>query len=343
MTDRDVDGAAAHINRQWILQTRPVGVPEPQHFALVHSTVPRIEPGEFLVQNVYLSVDAAQRGYVNDENNYVPPLPLGSVMRALAVGRVIESRNPDFAVGQHLYGWFGWQDFCAARASLVLRRVAENDAPLSAAAGLFGINGLAAYLGLTDVARPRPGDTLFVTVSAGAVGSIVGQLGRLMGCTVIGTAGTDAKAQRCTAELGYDHCLNYRSPGLEAAIRTACPRGVDVFFDNSGGPVADLVIRHMNPFGRVLQCGTIATTSWAPPPTGPRIEREILARRLCVQGFVVFDHAARFDHAVARLAQLLARGQLRYREDILEGFAQAPQALADLYAGKNSGKTLVKP
>jgi NADPH-dependent curcumin reductase CurA len=342
MTHATSQAPAGQRNRQWLLVDRPVGVPGPKHFDLVTKPMPSIPEGGFLVRNVYISIDAAQRGYVNDEQNYLPPLPLGSVMRSLAVGRVVESRNAEVRVGEHLYGWFGWQDYCAALPSSILRRVDETQAPLSAAAGLLGINGLAAYLAMTEVGRPSPGDTVFVTVAAGAVGSLAGQIARLMGCRVVGTAGTTAKIERCSAEFGYDCCLDYRSADFAAALRTACPAGIDVFFDNSGGPVADLVIRHMNAFGRVVQCGTIATTSWSPAPQGPRLEREILARRLRVEGFVVFDHAARFDRAAARLAHLHSLNLLRCREEISEGLERAPQALADLYAGLNSGKLLVR-
>eukprot|EP00456_Euglypha_rotunda_P074446 TRINITY_DN6819_c0_g1_i14.p2 TRINITY_DN6819_c0_g1~~TRINITY_DN6819_c0_g1_i14.p2 ORF type:complete len:335 (+),score=49.98 TRINITY_DN6819_c0_g1_i14:292-1296(+) len=328
-------------NRQIILVSRPVGIPQPEHFELRTTSVPPLADGQFLVENLYLSVDPAQRGYVNDENNYAPPLPLGSVMRAMAVGRVVESRHHDFAKGEVLYGWFGWQDYCVAGPEALLRRVNPKQGPISASAGLLGINGLTAYLCLQDIGRPKAGETIVVTAAAGAVGSFVGQLARIAGCRTVAVVGSDEKGEHCTAHYGYDAYVNYRQP-VEAALRQACPKGIDIFFDNVAGDLADTIIRQMNWFGRVVQCGTVSIPSWVPPPQGPRIEREVLTRRLNIQGFVIFDHIARFDAAAAELAALLAQGKIRYDEDISTDIAGAPQALVDVYAGRNKGKRLIR-
>jgi NADPH-dependent curcumin reductase CurA len=329
------------LNRQIILISRPVGVPQPQHFELVTREVAAIADGEFLVQNLFLSVDPAQRGYVNDENNYVPPLPIGSVMRALAVGRVTESKHADFPVGSHLYGWFGWQDYCVCQPAAMLRRVDPEQASLSVAAGLLGINGLTAYLALQDIGMPKTGETLVVTAGAGAVGSIVGQLGKLAGCRAVAVVGSDAKGEQCLKEFGFDAYVNYHQPVADR-LREVCPKGVDIFFDNVGGEIADAVVRQMNWFGRVIQCGTVSIPVWVPPPQGPRIEREVLTRRLKYVGFVIFDHAARFEGAAAELARLQAAGQLHVREDIETDITRAPQALVDVYAGRNTGKKLIR-
>ncbi|MFP5307311.1 MAG: NADP-dependent oxidoreductase [Gammaproteobacteria bacterium] len=328
-------------NRRIVLRTRPVGIPQPQHFALETEPVRALVDGEFLVENHYLSVDPAQRGYVNDENNYAPPVPIGAVMRAMAVGQVIASRHPDFREGDYLYGWFGWQTHCIATPASLLRRVDPRQAPLSTAAGLLGINGMTAYLALHDIGRPRPGDTVLVTAAAGAVGSIVGQLAHNAGARAIAVVGSDEKGQQCIADYGYSAYVNYRQP-LGSALASACPKGVDVFFDNTGGEIADTAIRHMAWFGRVIQCGTLSIASWVPPPAGPRNEREILTRRLRMEGFVIFDHVQRFDDTAAQLAAMLARGELRYAEDISSGLAEAPQALVDIYAGRNHGKKLIR-
>lgn len=328
-------------NRQIVLVSRPVGVPQPSHFELRTSAVPQLRDAEFLVENLYLSVDPAQRGYVNDENNYAPPVPLGSVMRAMAVGRVIDSRHADFKVGEYLYGWFGWQDYCVCQPSALLRRVDPRQASLSAGAGLLGINGLTAYLALQDIGRPKSGETVVVTAAAGAVGSFVGQLAKLAGCRTVAVVGSDEKGTQCVTQYGYDAYVNYHGPAAEM-LRDACPKGIDIFFDNVAGDLADTIIRQMNWFGRVVKCGTVSIPVWVPPPQGPRIDREILTRRLRVEGFIIFDHVARFDSAAAELARLLAEGKLRYDEDIENDIAQAPQALVDVYAGRNRGKKLVK-
>lgn len=328
-------------NRRITLSKRPVGIPQPDHFKLVEGPVDALKEGEFLVENIYLSVDPAQRGYVNDENNYAPPVPIGEVMRAMAVGRVIESRCKDYPVGDHLYGWFGWQDYCVCQPSAVLRRLDPKQAPLSFGAGLLGINGLTAYLALHDIGKPREGETVLITAAAGAVGSIAGQLARQAGCRTLAVAGSDEKGEQCLQRYGYDAYVNYRSQ-LEQGLEKACPEGVDIFFDNVAGPIADAVYGRMNVFGRVIQSGTVAIPSWKPVPQGPRRERDILTRRLWVQGFVIFDHTARYDEAAERLAALWSDGKLQYDEDIVDGIENASKALAEVYAGMNRGKKLIR-
>jgi len=329
------------LNRQIILKSRPVGVPQPAHFEQVSNPVPELAADEFLVENVFLSVDPAQRGYVNDENNYVPPVPLGSVMRAMAVGRVIASKNAKFAVGDHLYGWFGWQDYCVCAPAAVLRRVDPNQAPLSAAAGLLGINGLTAHLALHRIGQPKAGETLVVTAGAGAVGSIVGQLAKAAGCRTVAVVGSDEKGLQCLRDFGYDAFVNYHA-NLVEGLAEACPKGIDVFFDNVAGGIADVIVRRMNWFGRIIQCGTMSIPVWVPVPEGPRIEREILTRRLRLEGFVIFDHINSFDAVAAELAAMLKSGKLQIREDIETDIGQAPQALVDVYTGRNNGKKLIR-
>jgi NADPH-dependent curcumin reductase CurA len=328
------------MNRQIILAARPVGVPQPAHFTEASSPVPDLAEGEFLVENIYLSVDPAQRGYVNDENNYVAPVAIGAVMRALAVGRVCASRHAQFPVGQHLYGWFGWQEYCVCQPAAVLRRVDPAQSSLSEAAGLLGINGLTAALALRNIGQPKPGETGVVTAGAGAVGSIVGQLAKAAGCRAVAVVGSDDKGRQACEEFGYSAYVNYHAD-LQQCLAAACPKGVDVFFDNVAGDIADAIVRRMNWFGRIIQCGTMSIPVWVPPPQGPRIEREILTRRLRMEGFVIFDHIARFDEVAAELSSLLKAGSLRIREDIQAGIERAPQALVDVYTGRNTGKKLI--
>jgi len=329
------------LNRQIILTSRPVGVPQPSHFAQVSIPVGEVGQGEMLVENAYLSVDPAQRGYVNDENNYVAPVPIGTVMRSLAVGRVIESKHADFAVGEYLYGWFGWQDYCVCAPGAVLRRVNPQQASLSAAAGLLGINGLTAYLALKNIGVPKTGETIVVTAGAGAVGSIVGQLAKLSRCRAVAVVGSDEKGVQCCEQFGYDAYINYRR-SVAAGLDETCPEGIDIFFDNVAGDIADVIVRRMNWFGRIIQCGTVSIPVWVPPPQGPRIEREILTRRLRLEGFVIFDHVAAFEPVAAELANLSKAGKLRVHEDIETDLARAPQALVDVYTGRNKGKKLIR-
>jgi hypothetical protein len=328
-------------NRRVLLVGRPAGIPLATDFAIDNAPLAPLVSGQFRVRNHYLSVDPAQRGWAADVSNYSQPVPLGSVMRALAVGRIVASRHPDFPVGTGVYGWFGWQQFATAGPADVLTRVADTGLPLSAHAGVLGINGLTAWLAFHDLGRPRGGETVLVSTAAGAVGSIVGQLAKAAGCVVVGLTGSDEKAALCLRDFGCDRAFNYRSRPLDRLLAEALPEGADIFFDNVGGEILDRALRSLRPGGRLIQCGTASIASWDPAPTGPRNEREVLTRRLTWSGFVIFDHAARFAEAAAGLVALIRAGALTYREDIRVGLDEAPGALGDVYAGRNTGKTLI--
>ena len=332
----------AERNRRVTLVRRPSGIPTPDDFALDVVDAPVPDDGGFLVRNLYLSIDPAQRGWAADVANYATPSPLGEAMRALAVSIVTESRHPDFAVGDHLYGFFGWQDLCAANPADVLRRVDPELAPLSMAASLFGITGLAAWIALTRCGEPTVGETVLVSTAAGAVGAIVGQIARNLGCRPIGLTGAPDKVERCIQRFGYVAAANYRTDDVAAFLDRAAPAGVDVFFDNTGGPILDATLSRMATHGRIVQCGTASISSWTPRPTGPRAEREILVRRLRWQGFVVFDYLAEFQTAVAQLDAWRRAGSLTCDEDITDDLAGAPAALAGLYRGENRGKRLIR-
>jgi hypothetical protein len=286
-------------------------------------------------------VDPAQRGWAAAAANYSDAVPLGSPMRALAVGVVAESRDEDIKVGDYYYGWFGWQDYCAAERSKILRPADPRRAPLSAYAGILGINGMTAYLALMRLGEPKPGETILVSTAAGAVGSIVGQLAHNLGCVTVGLTSTETKAQLCRQRFGYDHALIYTRDDLASALAAACPRALDIFFDNAGGTILDVSLRQMAVGGRVIQCGTASIPAWSPVPQGLRNEREVLTRRLRWSGFVIFDHAAQFDQATAALIGWMDNRQLVYDEDVSVGIAHAPGALASLYAGANTGKKLI--
>lgn len=331
-----------HRNRQIRLVKRPNGIPQVEHFALAEDVVGSPAEGEILVKNLHLSVDPAQRGWANDEGNYSDPVPLNSPMRALAAGEIIESRTEGFAPGDRVYGWFGWQEFCLTRPAAILRRIVEKNLPLTASLGALGINGLTAYLALHKLGMPRPGETVLVSTAAGSVGSFVGQLARNAGCTVIGVTGSPDKVDRAVARYGYSAAIDYRhETDIAAAIGQLCPNGIDIFFDNTGGMIADAARNFMRTHGRIIQCGTASVPNWTPVPTGPRVERQILTKRLRWSGFVIFDHVAEFSEAAAVLARLIEDGKLVYDEDIVRGLENAPETLAGLYKGENTGKAIV--
>ncbi len=327
-------------NRRVILIRRPQGIPMADDFAIEDVAIPEIADGEFLVRNIYLSVDPAQRGWVAAEANYSAPVPIGGPMRALAVGVVTQSKTPDVSVGEFLYGWFGWQDYAAVTQAAIIQRATEA-VPLSAYVGLLGINGLTAYLALTELGRPVPGNIVLVSTAAGSVGSLVGQIARNLGATAIGLTGHDEKVAACRARYGYHSAHSYKKSDWAAAVASEAPSGIDVYFDNVGGPILDAALRQMAVGGRIVQCGTASTPIWTPIPTGPRNEREILTRRLVWSGFVVFDHAKRFAAANQALVAWYQAGQLNYDEDLAQGIEQAPGALKALYAGENRGKKLI--
>jgi NADPH-dependent curcumin reductase CurA len=324
-----------------ILSSRPVGIPQASHFTFDEASLESLAEGQFRVRNIYLSVDPAQRGWTNEGSNYSQPVPVGDVMRALAVGVIVESRHAEFPEGLHLYGWFGWQDYAVVGPQAVVTRIDVIQAPLSAYAGVLGINGLTAYLGLFKLGRPKAGDTILVTTAAGAVGSLVGQLAQARAFHVIGLAGDDAKFARCTSRFGYAAAANYKSADAASLLDRLVPDGIDVFFDNTGGDLLDQALRRMKTGGRIVQCGTAAVSQWSPTPTGLRAEREILTRRLIWSGLLVFDHSEDFPGALADLTGRIRSGMLHYEEDIVTGLLHAPGAIARLYDGRNNGKSLI--
>ncbi len=332
----------APSNRQVVLVNRPDGIPREADFALREAGLPALQDGEILVRNHVLSVDPAMRGWVSAVANYSKPVAIGEVMRSFAAGEVVESRHPGFASGDRVSGLFGWQDYAAVPASAVTRKVLEHDLPLSASLGVLGLNGTTAYFALLEVGQPKPGETVVVSTAAGAVGSIVGQLARLKGCRTVGIAGGPEKRRQCLEEFGYDAAIDYKAGPIDAALAAAAPQGVDVYFDNTSGPISDAVLSQLAVRARVVVCGTASVANWDPWPRGPRPERHLLVKRARMEGFLIFDYAARIEEAVAQLADHVRAGKLTYREDILDGIEHAPGAIARLYRGENKGKLLVR-
>src|SRR5215472_4427781 len=329
-------------NRQVHLKSRPTGIPQPDHFEIVTASLPDIADRQFLVRNEYLSVDPAMRGWVSAVANYSTPVGIGEVMRAFAAGKVVASRHPNYREGDAVMGMLGWQEYAISDGSTITRNVKESDLPLSLSLGVLGLNGVTAYFGLLDVGQPRPGDTVAVSTAAGAVGSAVGQIAKLMGCRTVGLTGGSIKSKICREEFGYDEVIDYKADGIADALRRACPRGVDVYFDSTAGSISDAVLPQLAVGARVVICGTASVASWDPPPTGPRVERHLLVKRARMAGLLVFDYQHRYEEAVARLAGWVRDGRLRYREDIVEEIENCPGAIAELYRGENLGKRLIR-
>jgi NADPH-dependent curcumin reductase CurA len=245
-------------------------------------------------------------------------------------------------VGDIVTGLFGWQEHTVVDASAVQRRVDELQLPMSTALGVLGLNGLAAYFGLLEIGQPRPGETVVVSTAAGAVGSCVGQIAKLAGARTVGIAGGPQKTALCRDDFGFDEAIDYRAGNLDAELARACPKGIDVYFDNTAGAISDAVLGHLAVGARVVVCGTASIASWNPAPLGPRVERHLLVKRARMQGFLVFDYAARYPECLIRLTEWVKAGSIRYREDILDGIEQAPDAIAGLYRGDNLGKCLIR-
>ena len=289
------------ISRQVVLVSRPSGVAQAENFAIREAPIRSPSDGEMVIRNDFLSVEPAMRGWIADRGNYSSPVEIGSTMRALAVGEIVDSRHPDFRTGEIVAGWFGWQTHATVDASAIMRRVVENDLPRSLALGVLGLNGVTALVGLTMIGEPKASETVLVSTAAGAVGSAVGQIAKLLGCRTVGIAGGAAKVAQCRDVFGYDAAIDYKSPGLEAAIDAACPRGVNVYFDNTSGAISDAVYPRLAVGARVVICGTVSISSWDPWPTGPRIERHLLVKRARAQGFVILDHIRSFGREARRL------------------------------------------
>ena len=333
---------SAALNQQVRLKARPTGIPQPEHFEIVTAPVPALSDRQILVRNEFLSVEPAMRGWVNAVANYSEPVGIGEVMRSFAAGTVVASRHPDYRAGDRLMGMFGWQDFAVSDGASVRRKVREADLPLSLSLGVLGLNGLTAYFGLIELGAPRPGDTVVVSTAAGAVGSAVGQIAKLMGCRTVGIAGGAVKTKLARDAFGYDAAIDYKGGDLAGGLAAACPRGVDVYFDNTAGAISDAVLARLAVGARVVVCGTASVASWDPPPQGPRVERHLLVKRARMSGMLVFDYANRFEDAIARLADWVRGGKLNYREEIRDGIEHCPGAIAELYRGENLGKRLIR-
>ena len=330
------------MNTQIILANRPVGVPGPEHFERREVPVGLPGEGEVLIRVTHWSVDPAMRGWANDVPNYSPPVALGDPMRSFGVGEVLKSRHPDYAEGDVVHGLFGWQTHKISDGSEISRKVTETDLPRSYALGIMGLNGVTAYFGLRESCAAKAGDTVVVSTGAGAVGSAVGQIAKIMGCRTVGIAGGAEKTRACIEDFGYDAAIDYKSQDVGGALAEACPDGVDCYFDNTCGPISDAVMAHLALGARITICGTAAVTDWNPTPMGPRVHRQLLVARARMQGFLAFDYADRTEEALAALAGWLREDKLTVREHFLDGPEAAMDAIGMLYRGENTGKLIVR-
>ena len=334
------------MNRRVLLKSRPVGEPKPSDFEIAEAPIPRPGDGEVLVRTIWLSLDPYMRGRMNDVKSYSAPVELGGVMTAGTVGEVLESRHAGFRPGDFVLSYGGWQTHHIARAGAQPGpfgplKLDPKAAPISTALGVLGMPGMTAYVGLYDIGQPKAGETVVVSAAAGAVGSVVGQLARLRGCRAVGVAGSQDKCDYVVKELGFDACVSHRSPDLFATLKEACPKGIDVYFDNVGGDVLKAVLRLVNPFARIPLCGLISQYNAVEPPPGPNMGL-VLVNRVMIRGFIVSDHADRLPAFLADCGRWVAEGRLKYREDIVDGLDNAPRAFIGLLQGKNLGKLLVK-
>lgn len=330
------------MNKIITLNSRPVGKPQLSDFKFVEEEMPTIKDGEILLKTKFVSVDPYIRGRMSAAKSYIPPFELQKAMSSGVVAEVIDSNNEKFKVGDFVSGSLDWREFQSSTGENLLK-VSDQLAPLSNYLGILGMTGLTAYFGLTEIGKPQEGETILVSGAAGAVGSVVGQIGKILGCRVVGIAGTDEKVELLKSKFGYDEAINYNTTqNMTKAIAEACPNGVDVYFDNVGGEISDSAHANINRFGRIIVCGAISTYNETEIPTGPRVEGLLIKNSVLMQGFIVSNYAEKFPEGMQKLSQWLSEGKLTYSETIVEGFDQIPQAFIDLFDGKNTGKMIVK-
>ncbi|OBK13362.1 NADP-dependent oxidoreductase [Mycobacterium asiaticum] len=323
------------------LASRPLGLPKESDWHIDEEPVGPVSEGEFLVRVDYLSVDPAMRTWMNAGRSYVPPVEIGDVMRAGGVGRVIDSRNPQFAVGDDVYGTFGVQRYAISDGRDVTR-IDTALAPAPVHLGALGISGLTAYFGLLEVGRPQPGQTVVVSGAAGSVGSIAGQIARINGCRVVGIAGGPGKCRWLVEELGFDAAIDYRAGDLRRQLKVHAPNGIDVFFDNVGGVTLEAALARLARGARVVICGAISQYNATEELHGPANYMQLLVARASMTGFVIFDYADRYGEAVVRLADWLRSGELRSHEQVISGgVGDFPEALLALFRGDNTGKLIL--
>lgn len=333
------------MNRALVLQQRPHGAPDADTFRLTETPVPQAQDGQVLLRTLYLSLDPYMRGRISAAKSYAASVELGAVMVGGTVSRVEASRHPDFQVGQLVLGYSGWQDYALSDGT-GLNKLDDDPRLASRALGVLGMPGFTAYMGLLDIGQPRPGETVVVAAASGAVGSLVGQIAKIKGARAVGIAGGADKCRYVVDELGFDACIDHRAPDFAAQLAAACPDGIDVYFENVGGAVFDAVLPLLNTKARIPVCGLIADYNATGLPDGPDrlglLARTILTKRIRMQGFIIFDdYGPRYGEFHDQMRSWLDEGKIKFREDIVEGLENAPQAFIGLLEGKNFGKLII--
>ncbi|HBO29402.1 MAG: NADP-dependent oxidoreductase [Leeuwenhoekiella sp.] len=325
-----------------LLNNRPEGTPNLGNFKFEEQSVGDPQEGELLVKSKYVSVDPYLRGRMNDTKSYVPPFEVGKPLTSGIIAEVIESKHPDYKAGDYVSKVMPWKTLQVITTE-DLHKVDASKAPLSAYLGILGMTGLTAYTGLTEIGKPKENETLLVSGAAGAVGSIVGQIGKLLGLRVVGIAGSDEKINMLKQNFNFDAGINYKTTDdLTAAIIEHCPEGVDIYFDNVGGEISDAVLYHINKYARIINCGAIAVYNETTIPKSLSVQPFLIKNSALMQGFIVSNYASKFEEAIAQLAEWLKQEKLVYTETIVEGFENIPQAFLDLFDGKNKGKMIIK-
>ncbi|MEJ2164353.1 MAG: NADP-dependent oxidoreductase [Desulfobacterales bacterium] len=332
----------AQISREIRLKNRPVGLPSESDFELAEVKVPQAGEGQVLVQNIYMSVDPYMRGRMVDRKSYVPPFQLKQPLEGGCVGRVVESKNDHFQVGDFVLGRLGWREYFISDGAGILK-IDPKVAPIQAYLGALGMPGLTAYVGLLDIGKPKEEETVFVSAASGAVGSIVCQIAKLKGCYVVGSAGSDEKVTWLLEEAGVDAAYNYKKvDDVIAEVGKKCPKGIDVYYENVGGVHLQAALEHMNKFGRIVMCGMIAIYNATNPVPGPSNLFYVIGKQLTLQGFIVGEHLAKLPQFYADMGKWIAEGKIKWKETIVEGLENAPQAFIGLFKGENFGKMIVK-
>jgi NADPH-dependent curcumin reductase CurA len=331
----------ALTNHKFLLAARPVGMPKRTDWTYTEEPVAEPKEGEMMVKVLYISLDPAMRGWMNDARSYSPPVGIGELMRALGAGIVTESRNPRFAVGDYVSGAFGVQEYARTDGRGVTK-VDTNIAPLPAYLSVLGMTGMTAYFGLLETGQPKPGETVVVSAAAGAVGAVVGQIAKIKNCRVVGIAGGADKCRYIVQELGFDAAIDYKSEDVRKSLRTHCPEGLNIYFDNVGGTILEAALANLARGARIVLCGAISQYCNTGPMAGPSNYMSLLVNRATMKGMLVFDYADRYAQAGAEMAAWMAAGKLKSREDIVEGLATFPETLLKLFKSENSGKLMLK-
>jgi len=330
------------LNRQVWLVSRPTAWPSEENFRVVESAMPEPAEGQMLIQLLYTSVDPYLRGRMRERASYIDPIPINSVMQASSVGRVVDSRNANFALGDYVGGMLGWQEYAVAGEREV-RKLDPKLAPISTALGILGMPGLTAYFGLTEILHAKAGETLLISGAAGAVGSVAGQIGKLLGMRVVGIAGGEAKIRWLVDELKFDAAYDYKTESdHRARIAALCPGGVDCYFDNVGGEISDAAMLNINQQARIAVCGQISQYNYERPEMGPRLLFQLIVKRARMEGFLVFDFIKKYPEALKRMSEWYRAGKLVNRETVVEGLENTPKAFIGMLRGENTGKMIVR-